>query len=164
MQTSTADRVGTFLLDPKNITITDSTYNQYSILIGYNYDSINRNTQTLDDLDNFGTSVSIEGTSMVVGAPGDDGIGNQYTDTGAVYFFTFSDATFSNGLLEGIIGKGFTGGKNINISLDNSDNFGSSVSLNLNRLAIGATGDDGSGNSISNAGAVYLYSFTDEPK
>ena len=39
--------------------------------------------------------------------------------------------------------------------------FGQSVSLDDNRLAVGAPYGDGSGNSNSNSGEVYLYTFSD---
>ena len=46
----------------------------------------------------------------------------------------------------GRIGKGYTGGNNVNIStIGKDDKFGRSVSFDSTgkRLAIGATGDDG---------------------
>ncbi|KJF93419.1 hypothetical protein UB34_19865, partial [Photobacterium leiognathi] len=45
--------------------------------------------------------------------------------------------------------------------IDNGDRFGISVSLNANgdRLAVGASRDDGPSNAISNQGAVYLFDY-----
>ena len=48
-----------------------------------------------------------------------------------------------------------------NISLAIDDDFGYSVSLDGNRLAVGAESDDGFGDAVSGSGAVYLYTFSD---
>ena len=67
--------------------------------------------------------------------------------------------------LQAVLGHGYSGGKNINQSLDAVDEFGGSVALDGNRLAVGTggwyQGDDGKDNNRNNAGNVYLYSFTD---
>ncbi len=160
--TGRGDRLGTFLLDPKNITIADTTsFDQSVIIIGNGYDSLNIGSQSLDSSDNFGYSVSLDGTRVAVGSQWDDGSGNSVADSGAVYLYEFTDHSFSGGALEAIIGSGYTGGKNINQSLEANDEFGSRVSLDGNRLVVGAENDDGFGNIETDAGAVYLYSFTD---
>ncbi|MCK7461212.1 MAG: hypothetical protein MZU84_03675 [Sphingobacterium sp.] len=46
-----------------------------------------------------------------------------------LYLYSFSDNLYSNITLEGIIGDGYIGGKNINQALDIDDQFGWSVSL-----------------------------------
>ena len=62
-----------------------------------------------------------------------------------------------------MIGSGYTGGNNLDLSgsLDTSDIFGFSVSLDGIRLAVGAPSDDGftaSGNiNTADTGAVYLF-------
>ena len=160
VDTSYAERTGTFLLDPKNIVVADVDYNQYYIIIGYNYNELNDNV-IIDNNDHFGSSVSLFNNRMVIGAKDDDGFNNIDCNNGAVYLYTFEDSYFNGGKLEGIIGLGYTGGKNINIPLEDSDNFGASASLNGNRLVVGAPGDDGFGNGNTNSGAVYLYSFSD---
>ncbi|PIQ95366.1 MAG: hypothetical protein COV67_15265, partial [Nitrospinae bacterium CG11_big_fil_rev_8_21_14_0_20_56_8] len=163
-QTGVADRVGTLLLDPKNIVIADASFNQYSIIIGNNYASVNADgISALEGGDKFGTSVSVEGNRMAVGVLGDDrsGVPADSTDTGAVYLFTFADSNFGGATLQAIIGDNYTGGKNYDQNLDNGDHFGTGVSLAGNRLAVGAQNDDGSGNGCSGCGAVYLYTFTD---
>jgi filamentous hemagglutinin family protein len=113
--------------------------------------------------DRFGSAVSLDGNRLAVGAPFDAGSGNSAGDSGAVYLFSFADALFGGGLLEGIAGVGYTGGKNLAVAdLQSGDRFGSSVSLDGNRLAVGAIGDDASGNPPALAreiGAVYLFSF-----
>ena len=94
----------------------------------------------------------------------DQGSGLSNNATGAVYLISFLDDNFSGATLEATVGKGYSGGKNYNVSaLDNYDNFGSSLAFNDsgNRLAVGAKGDDGSSNSYDSTGAVYLFSFSD---
>ena len=117
----------------------------------------------LDNDDFFGRDVSLDGNRLAVGAPQDDGLDNTATDTGAAYLFSFIDSTFSGGVLEATIGKGYTGGKNIDLSaaLDDSDLFADSVSLDGNRLAVGAPLDSGAGNVSGGSGAAYLFSFSD---
>ena len=60
-------------------------------------------------------------------------------------------------------GYGYTGTKDVNLTLETLDQFGSSVALNAagDRMAVGTIGDDGYLNSKLNSGAVFLYTFTD---
>ena len=117
---------------------------------------------TLDTGDRFGSSVSIDGDRLAVGARLDDGSGNANTDSGAAYLFSFTDSVFSGGVLEATVGSGYTGGKNVDVgALENFDAFGTGVSINGNRLVAGAHKDDGFGNAANNSGAAYLFSFTD---
>ncbi|MBW7945383.1 MAG: filamentous hemagglutinin N-terminal domain-containing protein, partial [Sphingomonadaceae bacterium] len=163
---------GHLLLDPKNIVIGntgDVSGWSYQGVIGAGYFGTGSAGVGLDAVDVFGSSVALNAASdrMAVGAVGDDGAGGISTDNyGAVYLFSFTDGDFSGGTLEGIIGKGYAGGKNRDIDrLETSDQFGRSVSFNAagNRLAVGASGDDGDGDpgTTDDAGAVYLFSFTD---
>lgn len=115
---------------------------------------------TLDDSDSFGASLSLSGNLLVVGASSGDGADNSIGAAGEVYMFSFTDALFSGGVHEGTIGNGYTGGKNINISLDTNDVFGNGLALEGNRLIIGSPGDDGYGNASANSGAVFMYSFS----
>ena len=115
--------------------------------------------------DYFGYSVSLNGNGrlMAVGAIGDDGFGNISSDTGAVYLFSFSDSFFSGGTLQSVIGKGYALGNNYDVAaLDANDHFGTAVSLNSNGtlLAVGASGDDGVDNSVTDSGALYLFDLT----
>ncbi len=167
---------GHLLLDPKNIvigTVDDVESWQYAAILGtvYANDSNpetfqNSAAAALDVFDMFGTAVALNaaGTRMVVGASGDDGAGNSPLNMGAVYMFSFADGDFSNGTLTGIIGKGYTGGKNIDVTeLSGADNFGVSVALNAagDLLAVGAIGDDGADDSAISSGAVHLFRFAD---
>ena len=107
----------------------------------------------LDADDLFGYSVALDGIRLAVGAYSDDGSGNGTTNAGAVYIFKRTGSTWA---LERKIEDG-TGGFN---PLDAFDNFGYSISLDGDRLAVGAYYDDGSGNGTSNAGAVYIFKRT----
>ncbi|MBS1188548.1 MAG: conserved hypothetical rane protein, partial [Rhodocyclaceae bacterium] len=126
----------------------------------------NIDVASLEMGDRFGQSVALNGTGklLAVGAPYDSGSGNVATSAGAVYLFSFLDNTFSSGSLVGTVGKGYTGGNNVDVpSLEMSDGFGSAVALNAvgDRLAVGAPNDAGFGNGVLNSGAVHLFSFTD---
>ncbi|MDM7955961.1 MBG domain-containing protein [Blastomonas sp.] len=116
----------------------------------------------LEDFDNFGASVALRGNALVVGAPFDDGQGNGVFDSGAAYLFSFADAAFNGGQLEGYVAAGATGIKDIDVGqLDSGDLFGSAVALDQDgfRLFVGAPGDQGDGNGLSGAGAVYQFGF-----
>ena len=110
--------------------------------------------------DDFGQAVSLDGNRLVVGALLGDGLNNSSSNSGDVYLYTFSDSTFSGGALAGMIGKGYTGGKNINQDISENNLFGYSVSLDGNRLAVGCLycGHDTDG---LGSGTVHLYTFTD---
>ncbi|MFQ5451184.1 MAG: filamentous hemagglutinin N-terminal domain-containing protein, partial [Nitrospinaceae bacterium] len=178
--TGIATRPGTFLMDPKNVIIgTASTINQLALILSTGFTGGNVDVaqngkninvtqtsknidQTLGSDDRFGVATSLDGNRLAVGAFLDDGVANGNADSGAVYLYSFTDSVFNGGVLEAIIGGGYTGGKNVNQALDNNDRFGRGVSLDGNRLAVGAHFDDGIGASgVIEKGAVYLYSFTD---
>jgi hypothetical protein len=114
----------------------------------------------------FGTSVSLNaaGDRLAVGAWLDDGFGNAFSNSGSVRLFTFANTSFGGAALAATIGRGYSGGNNLDLGtdLEASDQFGQSVSLNAagDRLAVGAIGDDGFGNGFSNSGSVRLFSFT----
>ncbi|MBK9130444.1 MAG: filamentous hemagglutinin N-terminal domain-containing protein [Gammaproteobacteria bacterium] len=159
---------GHLLLDPKDIVIGNAEVWAYAAIMGLAYGSGDDdvNVAALVANDNFGQSVSLnaDGDRLAVGAIGDDGSNNATDSPGAVYLFSFTDSGFTGGALEAIVGKGYSGGKNVNVSaLEATDQFGSAVSLNAagDRLAVGAHQDDGSGNTTNGAGAVYLFSFSD---
>ncbi len=71
---------------------------------------------------------------------------------------TIADEGFSQ--LQLILGA-FSGGPLGETFLDTEDYFGSALSLDGTRLAVGAWGDDGASNDCSACGAVYLFTFTD---
>ena len=108
--------------------------------------------------DYFGYSTSLDGDRLAVGAHLDDGYGtngNNGANTGAVYIFkrTTVGGTVSWQLEQEISDQssGFT-------ALKRNDKFGVSVSLDGDRLAVGAYGDDGYDSSA--AGAVYIFKRT----
>ena len=165
---------GTILLDPKNIIIgstNDVSAWSYAGVLNFvgGVTALPKNENVLSTSDQFGNAVALNaaGDRLAVGAAQDDGLGdasNNIVNAGAVYLFSFSDTNFSGGVLEAVIGRGYSGGKNVNLTqLERDDLFGWSVSLNAagNRLAVGAYADDGSGNPRSSSGAVYLFSFSD---
>ena len=164
IQTGVGSRAGTVLLDPKNIIIANATFNPTAIIMGRGMTTPNIDMPQLNFGGDFAAnpSVSLDGNRMAVGWLNDigfDGLGNR---AGAVYLYSFTDAAFSGGVLEGIMGRGYTGGKNVNVPLDDtSDRFGTGVSLDGNRIAIGAFAGDGNANALGDSGEVYLYTFTD---
>jgi len=101
--------------------------------------------------DYFGVSVDITFAIIAVGASGDDVDGN--AEQGSAYLFT----EVSNGGPPDFFTPGFR-----IISSDGapSDNFGISVTLGSNSLAVGAYRADDSG-GIPNKGAVYVYKRPD---
>ena len=100
------------------------------------------------------TRLSIENTSIFVGAPGDD---DGHDNSGAVYIFK-RDVN-ENWSQEYKISENNGTGENISIDLDANDAFGESVSHYNKTIAIGAPGDDdGSTTSTTDySGAVYLF-------
>lgn len=109
----------------------------------------------------FGSSVTISGDTVVVGAEGEDSSGTGINPTsndgtansGPVYVFVRSGTTWTQ---EAYIKASNTG---------NNDNFGVSVAIDGETLAVGALFEDsnaiginGANNdSASNAGAVYVF-------
>jgi hypothetical protein len=115
--------------------------------------------------DQFGAAVALsdDATRLAVGAPGDDGANNDRGDAGAVHLFSFSDGDFAGATLEGTIGFGYSGGKNVGVDLGWGDNFGSALAFNdtATQLAVGAPRDDGANNDRVDSGAVHLFTFSD---
>jgi len=116
-----------------------------------------------DGFDEFGTSLSLDGSTLVVGAPGEDsssnGVGgdpsdNQRTNSGAAFVFE-----------RGVFGWRATDYLKALVS-NPHDGFGVSVSTEGLSIAVGATGEDGSGtgfgadpadNGTMAAGAAYVF-------
>ena len=109
--------------------------------------------------DRFGNSVALYGDTLAVGAyreesnatviDGDES-DNSLTEAGAVYVFTRSGAVWTQ---QAYIKASNTGDR---------DDFGWSVALSGDTLAVGATGEDSDGSSqlndgLSNAGAAYVF-------
>jgi len=159
---------GEVLFDPKNITISNigqvGAASQFDLVLGFGYETIARfDSNTPLEANDFFSSVSLSGTRLAIGARGDDGVDNSQLNRGAVYLFSFADLAFNSPTLEAVLGAGYTGGKNLDLStvLDAGDAFGTSLALSGNTLAVGASGDDGFGDGQSNSGAVRLFSFSD---
>ena len=93
----------------------------------------------LETGDRFGTSVSIGGGTVVVGAPNDDDKG---TDSGAVYFFKRSGSDW--GQQAKLIYESGQGG----------DKLGASVSIDEDSALVGAPGADDNG---ADAGIAILF-------
>ncbi len=99
-------------------------------------------SDTADD-DGFGYAVAIDGTTIVVGADGEDGTG---TDQGAAYVFYKDQGGTDNW---GQVAKIVSGDP------DNINQFGYTVSLEGDYALIGSPREDGSG---ADRGAAYLFS------
>jgi hypothetical protein len=65
----------------------------------------------------LGSLYPLDGTRLAVGAYAGDGSGNILTDSGDVYLFTFTDLDFSGVQLAATIGRGYTGPKDMNLSV-----------------------------------------------
>ena len=102
--------------------------------------------------DYFGHSVSIDNNTLVAGAPRDNGSGNDSYTKGAVYIFTRSGSTWS---MRREISSTSTVSGFGSSTLKNDDQFGYSVALSGNYLAVGAPYDDGY--SGHDTGAVYVF-------
>jgi len=133
---------------------------------------------TLSVNDRFGRSLSFDsdGDRLAVGVTGDDGtLSNRHTvNVGAVYLISFDDTSYSNPTLQGKIGQGYTGSKDIDLgsvgvnsgtAWGKKDMLGMSVALDGdgNRLAVGASGDEGWNRvkTKKNSGSVFLFTFSD---
>ncbi|TAN45697.1 MAG: filamentous hemagglutinin N-terminal domain-containing protein [Nitrospirae bacterium] len=108
-------------------------------------------TLSLVDISYFGGSVSLDGDRLAVGSNADDTGG---ANRGAVYLFNGVGADYSGLYLRTKIAHGSSVGGGQTLSLAASDGFGQSVSLDGDRLAVGASGNDTGG---ANRGAVYLF-------
>ena len=95
--------------------------------------------------DAFGSSVSLDGDRLAVGAPEDDG--KSGNDTGAVYIFKRTATTWT---LEQEISDGGSF-----MDLDVGDEFGSSISLDGDLLVVGVPEDDTL--VTSGTGSTYIF-------
>ena len=98
------------------------------------------NNPTAEDFDNFGASVSLSGTSALIGAPRDS---TGASEAGSAYLFETTTGTLQ---------QTFN-----NPTAENGDNFGYSVSLSGTSALIGAPYDS---TGASGAGSAYLYQET----
>ena len=106
------------------------------------------NSNNPDASDYFGWSVAISGDYIVVGAPQDDGSTETLNDAGEAYVFKKDSGGVDNwGLIKTL---------NSN-NPDASDKFGSSVAINSDYIVVGAPQDDGSTETLNNAGEAYVF-------
>jgi filamentous hemagglutinin family protein len=119
----------------------------------------NARTLTLTEAAAFGDAVSLDGARLAVGAPGAGASGGGFPNAGAAYLFSFTDNAFTAGQLEAVIGVGYSEGKDLHVGLGEFKFFGAGLSLDGDRLAVGAPGFDGVGASANDSGAVFLFTF-----
>ena len=92
--------------------------------------------------DNFGISVAVDGDTVVVGAPGNDGAG---ADSGAAYVFTRNDGVWDDGVkLTASDGAAL-------------DYFGYSVAVDGDTVLVGAYRDDDEENDSEDSGSAYIF-------
>lgn len=115
-----------------------------------------------DNIDSFGTSVAISGNTIVVGAQGEDsnatGVNGNQSDNsvaqaGAAYVFVRSGTTWTQQAY-------------LKSSTAGSNNFGNSVAIDGDTIAVGAEGEDSASAGINgseagtgavSSGAVYVF-------
>lgn len=106
--------------------------------------------------DGFGGSVAMsnDGSTLVVAAPAEDGVGNGLNDSGAVYVFRRIAGTWSE---ETVLRAS---------NADADDGFGTSIALSNDAsvLVVGAPREDSDGsspmnNGRANSGAAYVFRF-----
>jgi len=152
-----------------------------------------------EDNDQFGFSVALSGDTLAVGAVGKNSIDNIKPDIGAVYVFTrdidgnwtqqallrasnaevndqfgFSISLSNDTLAVGAVGKDIDAGAVYVFTRDNAgdwrqqdfisafnaednDQFGFSISLSSDTLAVGAVGKNSGVNNDIDVGAVYVF-------
>ncbi|WP_409997379.1 beta strand repeat-containing protein [Crateriforma conspicua] len=134
----------------------------------------------LDAVDLFGFSVALtnDGNHLIVGAPGDDGVGNLSMDAGNVYVYRVPAVGVPSSETFDLVFD-FVGSQNLigpEFAIEAGDRFGASVAfagpgdffadtannnifgqIDGHGLAVGATGDDGAFNNSPDSGAIYLF-------
>jgi hypothetical protein len=104
-----------------------------------------RSLEPADD-DRFGYSVAMDGQTAVIGVPYDDGPTNATPDAGAVHVYVLAeDGRWTQ---QAILRSA---------TPDNTDFFGGSVAIDGDTIVVGADYDDGASNSVTNAGAAYVF-------
>jgi hypothetical protein len=100
VQTGRDGRAGSVLLDPKNIIIAGSTFNPTAIIMGRGYTGGNNVDMSLlnPDAGPIGQyGLSLDGNRLAVGYENSNGFNNTMGKSGAVYLYSFTDASFSGG-------------------------------------------------------------------
>ena len=111
-----------------------------------------------DSIDTFGWSVAIDGDTMVVGAPSEDGSGigvnpvsnNSALNAGAAYVFQRSGGVWAQ--------TAYLKASNT----DGNDRFGEAVAIDGDTIVVGAPEEQSNGSSqaddsADNAGAIYVF-------
>lgn len=93
----------------------------------------------------FGTSVALSAERVACGAPGEDSGGN---GAGGVWTFHRSTSGWGTGTRVPATNEG------------PGDGFGGAVAISGLELSAGAQGEDGTGNTASNSGAVYAFTLS----
>jgi hypothetical protein len=102
-----------------------------------------------DDDDRFGMTVAMDGQTVVIGVPYDDGPTDATPDAGAVHVYTLAED-----------GRWTRQAVLRSATPDNADFFGASVAIDGDTIVVGADYDDGASNSITNSGAAYVFART----
>ena len=149
-------------------TFTDSSFSggAHSGTIGQGYSTLDIFLGEANDAIGSSVAFNSSATMLAIGVDNDDGDTNVSTSSGAVYLISFSNSAYSSPTIRGVLGRGYKTGNSIDLSgtLNDGDAFGSSVSFSDDgtRLAVGAINDDGSGNTNTDTGAVYVFGFENE--
>lgn len=107
--------------------------------------------------DLFGSAVAVSGNTIAIGAPGhsfDASGANQVDQAGAVYIYTYDGSAWS--LQQKVVSTG------VNARVT-GDAFGTSLDLQVNRLAVGAPNQDynaSGATALTDAGAVFVFDRT----
>lgn len=144
--TLTAGSGGQVLLDPKNLTVTDSPPDSIAFAVKVANATGAVGMPTLINSEVFGSGLALDGDRLAVGARNGNTGG---TNRGTVYLFTGVGTDFSGLTFEKKLASS-TGATSMPALADN-DNFGESVALSGDFLAVGATG------TSSSQGAVHLF-------
>lgn len=140
---------GTVLRDSNNFTTTSNPPDNLALAQKITSGSV-KGQPKLEEGDNFGVSVAIEGDLLAVGAAGDST--NDINNHGAVHLFSGLESV-TTGLTWQKILSSKTGAHNMP-ELADADFFGTAVALDGDRLAVGARG---AMFSEGNHGAVHLF-------
>ena len=108
--------------------------------------------------DQFGSSLSLsnDGASLAVGAPGEDGTSPVISNSGSVYFFNGSGATWTENAILRADNAGVGDGFGISVSL-NSDGTILAVSAPMEDSISTVMNTAGTDTANFNSGAVYVF-------
>ena len=141
--TGSPEKGGDWILETENIDLLATYFAKDKLA---DFDSVLVAEQKITASDggswqDFGWSVSIDGSHAIVGAVGDDDNG---AGSGSAYIYYFNGTTWSQ-QAKMTADDGASG-----------DSFGNSVSIDGNYAIVGASGDDDNG---ADSGSAYIYHF-----